>query len=255
MVVDALSVIKSAWIEIPGGIVHYRIGAATDEEFPIVLLIHGLVVASTYMVPTAKQLAPLCRVYAPDLPGYGKSYKPSKILSLPELADALAEWMDALALTKAHLVGNSFGCQIIAEFALRHSQRVERLVLQGPTVDPAARSLLRQFGRLLINSPREQHSMGLIMLNDYRAAGLRRICGTIKLSLEDRIEDKLPLIRAPTLVVRGEKDPVVPQAWAEKATALLPYGKLQIIPNAGHTINYSVPEKFAAAILHFLGLQ
>lgn len=250
----ANSVIESAWTKIPGGAVHYRVGVPPAEGRPIVLLIHGLVVASRYMVPTAERIAPFCRVYAPDLPGYGESYKPEKILNLSGLADALAQWMDALGLTKAHLVGNSFGCQIIAEFALRHSQRIERLVLQGPTVDPAARSLARQFIRLLINSPREQHSMGFIMLKDYRAAGLRRICGTIKLSLQDRIEDKLPLIRAPTLVVRGEKDPVAPQSWAEKVTELLPHGKLQVIPNAGHTINYSVPEKFAAAIVPFLGL-
>jgi 2-hydroxy-6-oxonona-2,4-dienedioate hydrolase len=248
-------VIKTAWAEIPGGTIHYRAGVAFFDESPVVLLIHGLVVGSTYMVPTAEQIAPFCRVYAPDLPAYGKSYKPEKILNLAELADALAEWMDAMALTKAHLIGNSFGCQIIAEFALRHAHRIGRVVLQGPTVDPAARSLARQFVRLLINSPREQHSMGLIMLADYRAAGLWRICGTIKVCLEDRIEDKLPLIQAPTLVVRGEKDPVVPQSWAEKATALLPHGKLHIIPNAGHTINYSMPEQFAAAISPFLGLQ
>ena len=255
MPIEASSLIKSAWTEVSGGPIHYRVGGAPAEELPIVLLIHGLVVASTYMVPTAEQLAPFCRVYVPDLPGYGKSYKPDKILELSELADALAEWMDALALQKAHLVGNSFGCQIIAEFAVRHSRRVDRLVLQGPTVDPTARTLRSQFLRLLINSPREQHSMGRIMLEDYRAAGLRRICGTIKRALEDRIEDKLPLIRAPTLVVRGEKDPVAPQSWAEKVIVLLPHGKLQIIANAGHTINYSMPEEFAAVILPFLGLQ
>jgi 2-hydroxy-6-oxonona-2,4-dienedioate hydrolase len=247
--------IKNAWIEIPGGPIHYRVGGAPAEERSIVLLIHGLVVGSTYMVPTAEQLAAFCRVYAPDLPGYGKSYKPEKILDLSELADALGQWMDALQIKKANLVGNSFGCQIIAEFAVRHSQRVDRLVLQGPTVDPAARTLGRQFLRLLINSPREQHSMGRIMLEDYRAAGLHRIRGTIKLALEDRIEDKLPRIQAPTFVVRGERDPVVPQAWAEKVTALLPHGKLHVIPGAGHTINYSVPEKFAAVILPFLGLR
>ena len=163
--------------------------------------------------------------------------------------------MNVLGLTKAHLVGNSFGCQIIAEFALRHPRHIDRLVLQGPTVDPAARSLGKQLIRLVINSLREQHSMGRITLKDYRAAGLRRILGTIKVALEDRIEDKLPLIRAPTLVIRGERDAVVPQIWAERVTALLPNADLYIIPGAAHTVNYSVPEKFAAAIRPFLGLR
>jgi 2-hydroxy-6-oxonona-2,4-dienedioate hydrolase len=218
------------------------------------VLIHGLVVSSTYMIPTAERLASLFSVYVPDLPGYGKSAKPAKVLNVSELARALADWMDALNIDRAHLVGNSFGCQIIAEFALRYPGRLQRLVLQGPTVDPEARSLGRQFLRLLINSPREQRSMGRITMDDYRAAGFRRICGTIKLALRDRIETKLPMIRAPTLVVRGERDPVVPQKWAEQVAELLPNGRLLVVTNAAHTLNYSLPEKFAAAIIPFLSL-
>jgi len=253
--VEGSAAIQTASAETPFGTIHYRVSNGSGTVTPAVVFVHGLVVAGTYMLPTAKQLTPFCRVYVPDLPGYGKSYKPDKILNLSELADVLAEWLSVVKLKKAHLVGNSFGCQIIAEFASRHADRVERLVLQGPTVDPEARSLSKQFIRLLLNSPREKHSMGMIMLRDYRAAGLRRIIGTIKLSLRGRIEDKLPLIKAPTLVVRGEKDPVVPQKWAETVAALLPCGKLCVIPGAGHTINYSEPEKFAAVILPFLGLQ
>lgn len=255
VVPERSSVIESQWTKIPGGTIHYRGVSATVGGFPVVFLIHGLIVSSRYMVPTAEQLAPFCRVYAPDLPGYGKSYKPGKVLTLSELADALADWMDALETAKAHLVGNSFGCQIIAEFALRYPQRIDCLILQGPTVDPSARSLGKQLIRLIINSPREQRSLGWITLRDYRAAGVHRIRRTIKLALEDRIEDKLPLIKAPALVVRGERDAVVPQLWAEKVTTLLPNGKLHVIPGAAHTVNYSVPEKFAAAILSFLGLR
>ena len=70
---------------------------------PTVVLVHGLVIASAYMVPTAERLAPFCHVYVPDLPGYGKSYKPPLTLTLPRLTDALAEWLDALAIAKAHL--------------------------------------------------------------------------------------------------------------------------------------------------------
>ena len=95
---------------------------------------HGMVISSRYMVPTALELAPLCPVYAVDLPGYGDSVKPHSILDLPELADALAAWMDAMRFPAAHLVANSFGCQVLAEFALRHAHRMDRLVFQGPTV-------------------------------------------------------------------------------------------------------------------------
>jgi pimeloyl-ACP methyl ester carboxylesterase len=173
---------------------------------------------------------------------------------MPQLADVLADWMDARAIAKAHLVANSFGCQILAEFAIRHPRRVDRLVLQGPTVDPEARSLARQLVRLIINSQREQPALGRITLADYRSAGLRRAWATIKMALADRIELKLPHIQAPALIVRGENDPIVPQKWAERATELLPRGKLCVIPGAAHTLNYSAPREFVAAILPFLKL-
>jgi 2-hydroxy-6-oxonona-2,4-dienedioate hydrolase len=245
----------SRWTEVAGGLVHARAALRAPVPAPtVVVLVHGLVIASAYMVPTAERLAPFCHVYVPDLPGYGKSYKPPITLTLPRLADALAEWLDALAIAKAHLVGNSFGCQIIAEFALRYPRKIDRLILQGPTMDPEARSLYRQLMRLAINSRREQPSLGRITFVDYAAAGLRRAAATVQMALRDRIEDKLPLIDAPTLIVRGEKDAVVPQRWAERAAALLPRGELHVIPGAAHTLNYSAPEKFAPIIRSFLEL-
>ena len=63
-----------------------------------VVLVHGLSVSSGYMVPTAVRLAQYHHVYLPDLPGFGKSAKPSHILTIPELADALADWMQAMEL-------------------------------------------------------------------------------------------------------------------------------------------------------------
>ena len=66
-----------------------------------------------------------------DLPGYGDSVKPRAILGLRQLADALAGWMDAMRFPAAHLVVNSFGCQVLAEFALHHAERVDRLVFKG----------------------------------------------------------------------------------------------------------------------------
>jgi 2-hydroxy-6-oxonona-2,4-dienedioate hydrolase len=50
-------------------------------------------------------------------------------------------------------------------------------------------------------------------------------------------------VHAPTLVVRGSRDPVIPQRWAEEATALLPRGRLAAIPSETHTIVVSAPEK------------
>jgi pimeloyl-ACP methyl ester carboxylesterase len=120
------------------GRVYTRIGGCSSA--PPVVLVHGFVLAGDYMMPTAEMLAPFSRTFVPDLPGYGLSDPPREPLDLRFLADRLAEWMERLKLGRAHFVGNSFGCQVLVDFAARHSRFVQRLVLQGPTVDPAARS-------------------------------------------------------------------------------------------------------------------
>src|SRR5438105_950055 len=82
------------WVETADGPIYARVAVHPRGERTVsVVLVHGLVIASRYMVPTAERLAPLCNVYAPDLPGYGKSAKPARVLSLAGLADALARWM------------------------------------------------------------------------------------------------------------------------------------------------------------------
>ena len=110
----------SRWADIGGLRMHAR--AATDAAnagaLPVVL-VHGLVVSSRYMIPLAARLAAHAHVYAPDLPGFGKSDHPERPLKIAGLADALAGWMRATGLARAALIGNSMGCQVIAELALR----------------------------------------------------------------------------------------------------------------------------------------
>ena len=244
--------LTSHWTALPDGKMHALQNARpAPGDGPVVVLVPGMVVASGSMVPLAARLARLCRVFAIDLPGYGKSDKPWPILTVAELGDAIAGWMDANALPEAHFVSNSFGCQILAAVAAGHPQRVNRLVLQGPTVDPAARGFWRQFWRQLRNGCIEHSSLGIVMICDYRVAGLHRVRATIRLVLADRIEEKLPQVQAPTLVVRGEKDVVVPQRWAEQVTRLLPDGELRVVPGAAHTLNYTEPAEFIEVIRPF----
>jgi 2-hydroxy-6-oxonona-2,4-dienedioate hydrolase len=224
---------------------------APARSLPIVL-VHGIGVASRFMVPAAEALAPYHRVYAPDLPGFGKSSKPAHVLNVAELADALAGWTRAIGLERATFLGNSFGCQIVVDLAVRYPELVERVVLQGPTMDPQARTAWQQITRLLRNSRREPLSHGLISAREYPRCGLRQLLKTFRYALEDHIEEKLPHVRVAALVVRGSKDPIVPQRWAEKATRLLPMGELAIVPNAPHTVVYDAPLELARVVLPFL---
>jgi pimeloyl-ACP methyl ester carboxylesterase len=218
-----------------------------------VVLVQGLGISASYMIPTMSEMAQYAKVFALDLPGLGDSEKPAHVLNIAELADVLADWMKVAGIERAELVGHSFGSQIVAEFALRHPQMIRRAVLAAPTFDRHARSFFRQFGRLLLDSRNEPFGLILLAVKSYFKFGFRREARTLQFGLADRIEDKLPQISIPALVVRGELDPVVPQRWAQEVADLLPDGKLAVIAGGTHGVNYNSPQKFAEAIREFLG--
>ncbi|HEX2909987.1 MAG TPA: alpha/beta hydrolase [Chloroflexia bacterium] len=220
---------------------------ATPASLPVVL-VHGLGVSSRYMIPAARYLAKAYSVYAPDLPGFGKSSRPAHTLDIAELAVTLKEWLDTVGLEKVILYANSMGCQVVTEFALRYPHRVDRLIMSGPTVDPAARSYIQQALRIVSDFIYEPPSLFFICLYDYLTAGPLRTLLTGRAALHDHIEDRLPLIKLPTLIVRGEHDTIAPEKWIEKATSLLPDSGLVRIPEVGHAINYNSPQALAEII-------
>src|SRR5918911_1358680 len=123
--------------------------ASRTGALPIVL-VHGLGLSHRYMMPVAKTLAATgYRVYLPDLPGFGDSGHPDRVLDIPGLADALAAWMVAVRIDRAALLGNSQGCQTIADLAARHPAPV--LVVRGQC-DPICRApWAAEVARLLPN--------------------------------------------------------------------------------------------------------
>ncbi|HTD18866.1 MAG TPA: alpha/beta hydrolase [Ktedonobacteraceae bacterium] len=243
----------SKWAKVNGLPMHARISVnPLPDDTPVVVLVHGLSVSSGYMVPTAQYLAPYYRVYAPDLPGFGKSAKPSHILNVTELADALAAWMQVMGLRTATLVGNSLGCQIIVDFALRYPTSVERAVLVGPTMDPKARSIRHAALRLLQDARCEPLSYMPVLLREYLAAGITRTLRTLQYAFEDKIEEQLPRVHIPMLVVRGSRDPIVPQDWATQVDYLLPDSQLILVQGAGHAVNFNSPEELVRIVRAFM---
>jgi pimeloyl-ACP methyl ester carboxylesterase len=204
------------------------------------------------MVPTGRRLARDFHVFAPDLPGFGKSAKPAQVLDVPGLAGALVAWMDAVGLERVSFLGNSLGCQVIVDCAVRYPQRVDRGVLVGPSMDPRAPTALQQAWRVVLDTPHESPSQPFVIARDYLAAGLWRSWCTLQYGLRDPLTAKLPLVQAPMLVVRGGRDPIVPQPWAEEVTRLLPRARLAVLPGAPHTANYSSPDQLVRVARPFL---
>jgi 2-hydroxy-6-oxonona-2,4-dienedioate hydrolase len=236
---------RSRTIEVDGRSMFFRASAGdVPAGRPAVVLVHGFVHAGGYMLPTAKHLRDDFQTFAPDLPGFGDSAGPRRALDVAGLGEALAAWLAAVGLERVALLGNSFGCQVAVECVLRSPGRVSHLILQGPTTDPAARTPFGQLREWFRNA-RYEPPISRNMVRDYWKAGLLRAAATARYLLRDAIEDKLPRIRVPTLVVRGEHDPLVPQAWAEEVVRLLPDGRLVLIPGAAHTVVYFAPRECA----------
>lgn len=221
-------------------------------ERPPVVLVHGLGLSGRYMMPTAERLAARYRVRVPDLPGFGDSDKPGHVLDVPGLAAALHAWIEAAVREPVVLLGNSFGCQIIAEFAARHPTLTAGTILQGPTTPPEERSWLMQFVRWRQNAPFNPPDLSPLAYGDYRKAGYLRTLLTFHHSLRHRVEEVLPRVRAPSLVVRGEHDPICREGWAEQVAAWLPRGRLVLIPAVAHTLVYTSPDELAAVCRPFI---
>jgi pimeloyl-ACP methyl ester carboxylesterase len=204
-------------------------------------------------MPTAAALPG--SVFVPDLPGFGLSGKPAVALTAEQHADVIAAWMDTAGLGEANVLGNSFGCQIAVELAIRRPDLVASLVLVGPTVDPAAATSGAQIRRWAYDLLSEDPHQIPMIAADVRDAGPRRIVRTLRHAVSHHVERRIPLVSAPILVLRGEHDPIVPARWAAQATALARSGGTGVVPGAAHNAVTTAGTVVAAHAITFAGAR
>jgi pimeloyl-ACP methyl ester carboxylesterase len=216
-----------------------------------IVLVHGLSSSRT-LKPLIRALGSRRPVFAPDLPGFGMSDQPIHPLDISGLADALRRWLLDNQLAPAIVIGISFGCQVAVDLAARHPAAVERLVLVGPTVDPDARSASRMALRWARNAPHSSPRLAPTIVHDFIDAGPWRSMWTLRRALEDPIEEKLSEIEAPTLVVRPERDRLVPEDWTKRVAELIPDAELVVLTKAGHSIGPKTAARLTALLVPFL---
>jgi pimeloyl-ACP methyl ester carboxylesterase len=221
----------SRWVPVGGLRLHVRSRPAGSG--PSWVLLHGLAVSHRYLMPTAAALTG-GPVHVPDLPGFGLSGKPPQVYDVERHCAAVAAWMDAEGIAGARVLGNSFGCQVAVELAVRRPDLVSALVLVGPTVDPAAPTATAQAFRWLADLAWEDPRQARIIAADVRDARPRRILATLRLSVRHRIDHRLPLVQAPVLFLRGEHDRIVPTRWLRQAVGLTPAAASSVVPGAAH---------------------
>lgn len=227
---------------------HFRVGGPLDA--PPLVMPHGLVISSRYLVPLARRFVRTHRVYLPDFPGFGRSAKRTHAWDVPDMAAGLARWMDAEGVPRAAFAANSLGCQVAVELAARMPDRVERAVLVGPTMDPSLGAWAHLW-RLAKDAPREHPLLPLEHVPDYLRAGIPRAVRTYLHALRHPMLDRAPRVRCPVLVVRGTRDPLVRQAWALRLTRAFPDARYVEVPGA-HALNYSHPRRLERAIRGFI---
>ncbi len=250
---ESSSNLASITLLVNGRKIHTRISAKSfpSSAVPIVLL-HGLGASGRYMEPTAELMSIEHPVFAPDLPGFGRSDKPTDALRIEEMADEVAAWLQVAGIKRAVFLGNSLGCQIIVDLAVRYPQVVQRAILVGPTIDRIGRTMWRQILRGCRDLWYEPWSLWRILAADYIVTGTRRMYWTLRFALQDPVEQKFPLMRTPTLLVRGSRDAIVPRRWIAEILAVLPEGRAVEISGGTHAANYSTPAELVRLVSDFL---
>lgn len=194
-----------------------------------------------------KQIGPFSRrfrVVAIDSRGHGGSGM-GEPFSLKAMADDVANVLDALRIERASVVGFSDGGNAALYFALRHPDRLNKLVLAGANLFPAGlEKRVRQRDRAIWN---------LLRLLGSLSAGARRKARVFGLMVREPNIDprQLSSIKAPCLVLAGEHD-MIREAHTKLIARAIPGSKLRIIPGCDHFIFKNKHEEVNAAILAFL---
>jgi pimeloyl-ACP methyl ester carboxylesterase len=215
---------------------------------PPVVLVHGLGVSGDSMNPLANILRYSFTTFVVDLPGHGRSLRPRAPLGIEGMARLLGDWLQAAGAIRPIVVANSMGCQWATELSVLRPGLLGPLVLVGPTVDPARRRRRHQLVDALRASCVEPPSLLAGVVRNTASAAPRLLHSDVRAALADRIEERLPLIAQPAVVVYGDRDAFIGPEWAAQAAMLLPSGRLVVARGATHAVQYVQPSLVAGIV-------
>ena len=227
--------------------VRYRV-AGTG---PPTVLVHGLAGSWRWWEPVIEQLASSLRVYLFDLPGFGSARGQSFVLG--DAPSYVRSLMAQIELERANLVGYSLGGAVCARVAALWPQTVDRLVLAAPA-GLLDRRHPAHYALPLAAAVRHARPafLRIVLADSLRAGVLTLYHAATQLLGEDALRDELASINAPTLLIWGNKDPLVPFRLAREYERAIPHAKLVVFDGVGHIAMAERPNEFADAILDFI---
>ena len=252
-----LAGIREETCNLAGVAMHYY--CAGRRGTPIVL-IHGLGSSAETWAALIPLLSKEYLVYAPDMPGFGKTPLAPEGTNINTHVLYLKRFLDALGYSRVTLVGNSLGGWIVTRFAVEHPERVERLYLlnsaglrrenlHSPYAEDrtaAKRSLEHMLGFSL---PIPKFVLDAIVRNSQTPAYAGFIRGYDPC---EELDSVLADIQVPTTIIWGERDNLLPLICAHDLHSGVPNSELVLLPRVGHMPQLQNPVKVAHIILHKL---
>ena len=243
--------------------IYYFLSKRESSAYPPLVLIHGAG-GNHLSWPAELRRLPGRDIHALDLPGHGKSSGHGE-QSLPDYADRVVEWMDAVSMPRAVFAGHSMGGGIALDLAIRSPHRTAGIALissgarlpiqpelieyaSNPSTFPSAIEILRERAFSGTVNPRlaelTMRRLGEIrpsvLHNDYLACA------------DFDVTDKLEEITRPALVICGTEDRLSPLRRSQFLASKIPKAELRVIPEAGHMVILEKPGEVAEMLREFL---
>jgi pimeloyl-ACP methyl ester carboxylesterase len=251
-----------------------RVNYVEMGDGPPLVFIHGLSGCWQNWLENIPHMARRHRVVALDLAGFGESELPEEDISIPGYGRFVDAFLGEIGVERAALVGNSMGGFIAAETAISHPSRVEKLVLVSAAgmmrVGNRRLNALERAARLfhpataavlarrehLIKRPRLRRRIlyGIVRFPERiepelvyevaSGAGKPGFMDALNAIWDYDFKDRLPDIAAPTLIVWGRQDRIVPVDGAYEYEHLIGGAQLEIFEDTGHLPMVERPVRF-----------
>jgi len=257
-------------VELPTG-VNLQYAERGDPSGVPILFLHGLSDSWHSYELVLEHLPESIRAFALTQRGHGDSSRPEDEYSFHDFAADVAAFMDTLDLEAAVVVGHSMGSAVAQRFAIDHPDRTRGVVLAGSfasmAASPIARGLwdevvsemedpvdpgfVREFQESTLAQPVPPEFMETIVQESQKLPA-RVWKATVAGSLEDDFSGELSRIEAPTLLVWGDQDGMIPRSEQEAQTAAIAGSRLVVYEGAGHAVHWEEPERFASDLVTFV---
>ena len=272
---DVTELAQSGTVQANGQELYYEL----HGEGPPLVLVMGIGYdSSLWTLAQVPVLSTQFQVILVDNRDAGRSSKARQPYTIADMADDLAGLLDALGIQRSHLLGLSMGGMIAQEFALRHGDRLDRLVLAGTGAAPARSAVdpIQIWSWVKANDATGEVFGGQQFVSLFSTAFLRNheaVRDTAELLASNPYPmspeaygrqadayrqfdalDRLAAITAPTLVVVGEQDLLTPPWIVREVAEAIPGARFEVIRGDGssHLVPIERPDEFNRLVLNFL---